>query len=124
MIENIVEKIFYAAKAADSLLSGYRGLQCRSQFDLCIWEDVATECAYRDPHWVCVLFWNGKHLPLPFFTKKGFWKSESFLQNLVLLLFRNTEGWRKAKEQCLLYEQARRDSDKRRRSGDLICCEG
>jgi len=62
-----VEDMRYAVKVVLSILSGYRGLQFNSDGE---WIDVDGDFP-DDPYYICAVFENGRHIPLPLIIDDG-----------------------------------------------------
>jgi hypothetical protein len=98
MLKNRIRDIYYTIKAVRSVRSGFVELQCRNSFGN--WTSADEEYCYEQPYYVCALFRNGRHLPLPLVLGD---KSEYPLQNAVLNRLRRKGLLRQAEIACQEY---------------------
>ena len=81
MFEAILEELHYGIKLARGLLSGYDGLQHKTD-DGWVYVEYTVKGKWDGtqdvvwdtpdyPYYVCPVWKNGSHTPLPFFTERG-----------------------------------------------------
>lgn len=102
-LSNVRMQVFYAQKAFLSIISGYDELECKDENG----EFVPLDDLHEYPYWVCPVFYNGRHLPLPFFTDPE--NAEiGWLQLKAIQLARklNPRSFDKAENECELYKLA------------------
>jgi hypothetical protein len=80
MFSEIIQDVQYSVKVIQSVLSGYCGLEWRT--DDQEWEKIGEDEFPDLPYYVCAAFENGRHIPLPLLTGSG--ESEYPLQEAVL----------------------------------------
>jgi len=95
----------YSLKSLSYIFSKFVCLQAQTSEDICdesgsevidqksIWINIDKDFTWCDPYYVCALFSNGKHLPLPLVLGKKRYKCNDHkqynLQNIVLSIYRN-----------------------------------
>ena len=66
-VHSVAQDTGYAVKVFSSVLSGYKGLQYRGGD----WYNVPDGELPDNPFYVCALFENGRHIPLPLILGTG-----------------------------------------------------
>ena len=92
------EDVKYAVKALGSVLSGYVRLEWHEPDGA--WEPIGDQVPDQ-PYYVCAVFRNHKHLPLPLVLGG---RSEYPAQNVVLATLRRLGLLRRAAADCRAYE--------------------
>lgn len=101
LLSRIRMNVFYAKKTFWSIALGYAGLQFKN--NLGDWENVDWHHLRDDPHYVCALFYNGRHIPLPFFTNPD---EVDWLQKKAIDLARaiNPRSYQAVEIDCAWYQ--------------------
>lgn len=99
---NIKKDIHFSIKAIWSILSGYLNLETKSTLTG-HFEEVDPECTvwWENPYYVCALFKNGRHIPLPLILEPE--ASEYPIQRAVIWVADKLGLLEKAKKDCLCY---------------------
>lgn len=100
VLSQISKDLYYSIKSLRLLGAKFVALQeCVNDGEESWWIDI-DERSTCPPYYVCALFDNGKHLPLPLVLGE---KSEYPMQNFILKILRSIGILRQAEKACLEY---------------------
>jgi hypothetical protein len=105
----------YAIKCLSYIFHPFVGLQAQRMEDVydndgqtvinqkSVWVDIDADFTWCEPYYVCAVFSNGKHLPLPLLLES---KGDYWMQNIILSVMRRMGLLTEAQRACQLYIDA------------------
>jgi hypothetical protein len=104
-LQTMKKDLIYSKKVLCLVFYKFVCLQAQNwenNYDNLIWENIDKDNTWCNSYYVCALFSNGKHLPLPLVLKSN---GEYWLQNIVLSVIRWLGFLKQAEKACREYQK-------------------